>query len=91
MLVQQADFQHVVNAGFDLKQVKRFGNEVFGAGLQRALFLAGLGGNGQNGRVAVSLNRLEALHDLKTIHARHLKVQQDKVIGVCLVQGTDFG
>ena len=91
MLVQQADFQHVVNAGFDLKQVKRLGNEVFGAGLQRALFVAGLGGNGQDGCITIPLNGVQALHDFKTIHARHLKVQQDQVIGVCLVQRADFG
>ena len=39
----KSNLQHVVNAGFDLDQIKRFANEILGTGLQRAQLVTRLG------------------------------------------------
>jgi hypothetical protein len=67
-LVQQAHFQHVVDARLDLHQIEGLADEVLGAGLQRAQLVAGLGGKHHHRQVASAFVGLEAFHHLEAVH-----------------------
>ena len=86
MPVQKPYFQHVVDTGLHFQQIKWFGNEILGARLQGPLLVIGLRCDGQNRRVTVGFDGFEALHDLESIHARHLQVQQNQVVSQRLMQ-----
>ena len=90
LLVKQPDFQHVVDARFDLNQVKRLADEVFGAGFQRAQFVGRLRRQHDDGQIVVMGVALEGCHHLEPVHDRHLKVQQDQVVLVGLMQRADL-
>ena len=89
-LVQQADFQHVVNARQHLGQLKRFADEILRADLQSAQLVAWLGGDDQHREVAVQFNFLEPLNDLESVHGGHLQIEQDQVIAVLEVKFADL-
>jgi hypothetical protein len=86
-LVQQAYFQHVVDALVHFEQVEGLADEVARAGFERGDLEAGLGREGQHRQVAALFDFLQALHDLETVQARHLQVEQDQVVVVFAMQG----
>ena len=88
LLVQEAHFEHVVDARLELDQVKRFGNEIPRARRQGTHLLVALGGDHQDRQVPVTLHLLQRLHHLKTIHAGHMQVKQNQIVGVCTMQVT---
>jgi hypothetical protein len=49
-----------------------------------------MGGNSQHRQVAVSIDFLQPLHYLETIHARHLKIEQDQVVAILAVKRADL-
>jgi len=75
-----------VNARFDLNQIKRLADKILGAGLQCAQFVAGLCSEHDHWQVGISQIGLESFHHLKTIHARHLQVEQNQIVGVLAMQ-----
>jgi hypothetical protein len=88
--VQQTHLDHVVDAGFYLHEIEGLADEVLGTGLQRAQLVARLRREHDDRQVIVRLVGLEAFHHLKSVHARHLQVEQNQVIAVLAVQGADF-
>ena len=90
LAVQKSHFEHVVDARVDLQKVERFADEVLGPGLQSAELVAGLSGQHDDGQVAVKRADLQAFHDAEAVKTGHFNVQQDQVVGVLAVQGTDL-
>ncbi|MCY1533166.1 hypothetical protein D9M68_684790 [compost metagenome] len=88
-LMQQAHLDQVVDAGLDLHHVEGLAHEILGASLQRAQFVPGLRGDHQHRDVVVDRVGLERLHHLEAVHARHLQVEHDQVVGVPAVQAGD--
>ncbi len=79
-----------MDAGADFDQIEGFADEILGAGLQGAQLVARLGGNHQHRQVGVGRVGLETFHHLESIHAGHLQVEQDQVVVVLAMQGTDL-
>ena len=90
-LVQQAHFQHVVNARQHLGQFKRLANEIPRAGLKSAQLVARLGGDDQHRKVALRFNFLEPLHHLESVQDWHLQIEQDQVVVILEVKFADLG
>ena len=90
LLVQQPHLQHVVDARLDFDQIERLADEILRAGLQRAQLVTRLGREHDDREVAVGIVRLEALHHLESIHAGHLQIEQDQVVGVPAMQRADL-
>ena len=90
-LVQQADFQHVVNPQQHLGLLNRFADEILRAGLERAQLVIRSGGNDKQRKVVVRFSFLERLHHLESVHAGHPKIEQDQVVAVLAVQRADLG
>ena len=88
--MQQAHFQHAMNSRQHITQIKRFADEILGAGPERTQLVIRLRGNHQHRKVAVRFNLLKRLHHLEAIHAGHLKIEQDQVVAVFEVQPTDL-
>ncbi len=86
LLVEQAYFQHVVDALVHLEQVEGLADEVAGAGFQRGDLEARLGGQRQHRQVAALFDLLQALHHLEAVQAGHLQVEQDQVVVVLAMQ-----
>src|SRR5665647_612086 len=89
LLVQQAHFQHVVDAPLDFDLVKRFGYEIFRAGGQRPQLVARLGRDREDWRITLGFDVLQAFHHLETIHAGHLQIEQNQVVVVGAMQRAD--
>jgi hypothetical protein len=70
-------------------QVEWLADEVLCACPQRSQLLVRLCGDDDHWQVAVRLNVLQSVHDLKTIEARHLQVQQDQVEAAATMQVAD--
>jgi len=89
-LVQQADFQHIVNPHQYFIQIERFADEVLGTALQCAQLVRRLGGDGQHRQIAFGFDFLEPFHHLESVHAGHLNIQQDQVVGIVAVKLADL-
>src|SRR5450759_3161776 len=88
--MQQSHLQHVVNARQHLGQLKRLANEIFRAGLESAQLVARLCRDDKHGKVTVRFELLETLHHLESVHAGHLKIEQDQVVAVLEVKLADL-
>ena len=84
--MQQADFEHVVNPHQDLREIERFADEILRPGLQGAQLLIRLGGNHEDRQVAVDFHFLQLFHDLESIHAWHLQIEEDQGVAVAAVK-----
>ena len=89
-LVQQAHFQHVVDAFVHFHQVERFADEVARTRFQGGDLETRLCRQGQHGQVAAMLDFLQAFHDLEAVQLRHLQIQQNQVVAMFPVQRTDL-
>ncbi len=90
-LVEQAHFEHIVDALVHFEQVEGLADEVARAGLEGGDLEGRLGGQGQHGQVAALFDFLEALHDLETVEFGHLQVEQYQVVAMFAVQGAHLG
>ncbi len=79
--MQQAHFQHVVNPQEHFREIERLADEILRSGFQCAYLVVGLGGLHENRKIAAGFHGLQSLHDLESIQAGHLKVEQDQGIG----------
>jgi len=89
LLVQQAYFQQVADAGLHFDQVERLADEVARAGLQGAQLVARLGGDDQHRHVTIEFDLLQRGQHFKAVHDGHLQVEQDQVEMLLLVQRAD--
>jgi hypothetical protein len=60
------------------------------ASLQRPQLVTRLSGNHKDRNVAVGFDRLQTFHHLKSVHSRHLQIEQDQVIAILEVKPADF-
>src|ERR1019366_5236838 len=88
--VQQAHLQNIVNARPQLGQIERFADEILRPGLQRAQLVIRLRGDYEDRQVAVLFDFLQAFHHLESVHAGHLKIEQDQVVAVLEVKLADL-
>jgi hypothetical protein len=51
--------------------------------------VARLGGDDKDGQPFVAFDLFQAFHDLETVHARHLEVEQDRGIAILAVQAAN--
>ena len=89
-LVQQAHFEHVADARPDFDQIEGLADEIPRARLQGAHLVAGLRGDHEDRQVGVGSVGLETCDDLESVHAGHLQVEQDQVVGVFTMQRADL-
>ena len=78
-----------MDACLHLDQIEGFGDEVFGPRLQRAQFVARLRGDDQHRHITISFDFPQGVHDLESIHVRHLQIEQNQVVVMRQVQGAD--
>ena len=86
---QQADFDDVLGAHQDLRQVEWLADEIPRASSQRPQLVTGLGGDDEDGEMTLRVALLKALHDLKPVHVRHLEVEQDQSVAVLAMELAD--
>src|ERR1017187_1893622 len=89
--VQQAHFQNIVNARAQLGQIKRFADEILGAGFERAQLVSRLRSDYEDRKITVLFDFLQALHHLKSVHDGHLEIEQDQAVAVLPVKFADLG
>ena len=88
--MQQAHFQNVVDARAQLGQIERFADEILGAGFERAQLVGRLRGDHEDRQIAVRFDFLQTFHHLESVHAGHLKIEQDQAVAVLAVQFADL-
>src|ERR1700694_2291428 len=80
--MDQADFEHVVNSEQDFFEINWFTDKILRPGSQRAQLVIWLGGNHEDRQIPACFNFLQVVHDLETVHAGHLEIEQDQVVAV---------
>jgi hypothetical protein len=86
LLVEQAHFQQVADAGQHLDRVEGLADEVARPGLERGQLLVRLGRHHQHRQPGLALHRFQGFHHLEAVHVRHLQVEDDQVVAVLQVQ-----
>src|SRR5206468_10696559 len=84
--VQQPHLENVVNTREQFGQLKRFADEVLGAGSKGMEFLLRLRRNDENRKIAVLFDFLQAFHYLKSVHSRHLEIEKDQIVTILEVE-----
>jgi len=90
LFIEQAHFEHVMDALVHFQQVEGLADEVARAGFQGRDLETRLGGKRQHRQVAAFFDFLQAFHHLETVQAGHLQVEQDQVVVMLAVQRTDL-
>ena len=88
-LMEEADFEQIVNAHQHFGRIEGFADEVLGSRLQRPQLVRRIRSHDQHREVVVRLDRLEAVHHREAVHTRHLQVEDNQVVAVLAMQGAD--
>ena len=69
-----------------LGEIEWLADEILRSGPERAQLVIRLGGDHQDGQVAVPFDFLQAFHHLESVHDGHLEIEQDQVVAVLAVK-----
>jgi hypothetical protein len=71
-------------------RIERLTDEILRSGFERAQLVVRLRGDDQYRQIAIGFDLLQAFHHLKSVHAGHLKIEQDQAVAVRPVQLADL-
>ena len=78
--MQQTDLEHVLNSHQHFREIERFAHKILRPCLQSPHLVRRLCGSYQHREILIRIARVKSfqrIHYLKTVHNRHLQIQQD--------------